>query len=250
MKNQKKPRKVELIAHRGGNAAGGDKENTIVAFKSAQKLGISYLETDVILTRDGKVLAYHGSRNRYFAYKTGLILRRKLESMNYAQIKSGVSAGGEPLPLLEELFKELPEAKFNVDAKTDAVWRPMIDVLIENRAEQRVCIATFNPVRMKKMQQYLASKKKNIQFELKIAPSVMILLKKLRLFSWYINTTKIDVVGVPFKHINKKIVKICKSNNKQIYAWTVNDEVSIRKMLDLGVDGIFSDRTDLLTKHI
>ncbi len=225
---------------------GKKKENTIAAFRSAIALGYTHLETDVIYTKDGQVLAYHGARNRYQAHKTGLVLRRKLEAMTYDQIQSYTSAGGEPLPLLSEILDSFPEAMIKIDAKTDKVAGPLIKLLRSRNDWQRVAVGTFNPLRMRKIKQMLLPEEKGVCLVLSIASTTMFFLRCLRLFGAYIASIPTDVVEVSYKFINARIIRTVQGQHKLIYAWTVNGSTAIQRMLRLCVDGIFSDDTQLL----
>ncbi len=100
------------VAHRGGDAAGAEKENSLAAFDSAQQVGYIYGETDTIATADGKALAFHGSKNKRKEAKTGIPTRERLQSMTYQEIADSVRIGGEPVPLLEELLVTFPEMRF------------------------------------------------------------------------------------------------------------------------------------------
>ena len=235
-----------FVAHRGGSAAGKEKENTIAAFHSAANMGYVYLETDVILTKDGKILAYHGSRNRFLSWRTGLVLRRKLELMTYQEITKTISAGGEQLPLLDELCKTFPEALIKIDAKTDRVVEPLLAYLQEARARSRVCVATFNPVRMRRIKQSLAKSQITICLELLIAPTLMLVLCMPGLLKFYLQVVRTDIVGLPRKFISRSIIRLVHANNSLAYVWTVNSRQDIEKALHLGVDGIISDETGLL----
>src|SRR5712691_11049939 len=75
-----------IIAHRGGNATGADKENTLAAFNSAHDLGYIYGETDVIRTADGQVVAIHGSSNWLDSILEGKPSRKSLQKMTLEQI--------------------------------------------------------------------------------------------------------------------------------------------------------------------
>ena len=105
------------IAHRGGDAAGEDQENTLAAFISAQKLGYEYGETDVILTADGRVAAIHGSRNWLQAYFSGRMPRQALQKLTLKEIRSHTGEGIR-VTTLEEILTKLPQMKFFIDPKT------------------------------------------------------------------------------------------------------------------------------------
>lgn len=252
IRSNRKPKQNNplLIAHRGGNVAGTDRENTIAAFKKAVELGYRYLETDVLLSRDGQVVAYHGSRNRYFALKTRLMLRRKLEELNYSEIQKSITPGGEKPPLLDELIELFPECRLKIDAKTDKVYKPLIKLLVDRKVLDKVCIATFNPWRMRRIQKELAFYGAKPPTELIISPTMVALLKISGLFNWYVLRAKTDIIGLPQSFITRRIVKSLHKKNKSVYAWTVNREKSMKRMVSNGVDGIISDEIILLKRTI
>src|SRR5688572_11844005 len=115
-----------LFAHRGGNAAdtqGPDgervnKENSMAAFNAAYELDYRYFETDCVATVDGVLLATHGAKSAAAAKRTGLPVRGELEECEWADIRGNVRIGGEPIPQLVDVFKNFPDARINVDAKT------------------------------------------------------------------------------------------------------------------------------------
>src|SRR6185312_1461522 len=112
------------IAHRGGDAAGDDQENTLAAFKAAQALGYKYGETDVILTADGQVAAIHGSRNWLQTQFNGHPPRRALQKLTLKEIQRH-AAEGVKITALEEIITSLPKMKFFIDPKTDQVVLPL-----------------------------------------------------------------------------------------------------------------------------
>jgi glycerophosphoryl diester phosphodiesterase len=100
------------MAHRGFDLHGA--ENTIRAFRAALDLGVRYLETDVHATADGHLVAFHDERLDRVSDGRGLVARTPWRIVRQVRI-----GGSEPVPLLEELLEELPQARFNIDVKAD-----------------------------------------------------------------------------------------------------------------------------------
>lgn len=245
---RKKLNKPALIAHRGGNEAGKEKENTLAAFSSAVKLGYKYLETDVILSKDGQVVAFHGSANLYQELKTGLMMRSKMQKLTYKEINNQVSAGGEKIPLLVDLLSEIPGAYFSIDAKTREVVEPLIELIKREKVQNRVSITSFSLNRSKTFAMALGEEtlagfcvhpKLAWLFKLKLSAQ----LNKL-------SNNGIGLIHFPHQHLDRKVIARAHSQNIQIWAWTVNDAESIERMASLGVDGIISDEIKLLQRSV
>ena len=132
------------IVHRGGDAAGAEKENSMAAFESAYRAGIIYGETDTVATIDGIPLAFHGSRSEKVAAKTGLPLRSLIESMTYDEVVEKIKIGGEPMPLIEELLTTFPEMRFFIDPKTPKAVDPNAKIIERLHAQDRVSIGAFS----------------------------------------------------------------------------------------------------------
>ena len=132
------------MAHRGGSAMPGNigRENTIAAFRAAVDLGIDYIETDVHATRDGHVVAFHDPVLERVCDSTGSIA-----DLTMAEL-SQVRVGGEPVPTIDEVLDTFPGVRFNIDLKSAAAVRPLVDALAKHGAGTRVCVASFSPARL------------------------------------------------------------------------------------------------------
>lgn len=241
-----KIKKPHLFAHRGGNAAGQLKENSKRAFNSAVSLGYRFLETDVILTKDGKVICYHGAHNWYTKRQSGLELRRKIQKLTYKEINADLAAG-EKVPLLEDILSSFPKACFSVDVKTKEVVEPAVEVLRRLKAENRVIITSFSLRRTLKANKLLRGRERQAslcltRLSIKLIPPVVFIFIP---FARYMG---ISYFQISYKRITKKLIDLAHKNNIRVYAWTVNDEESITRLLNLGLDGIMSDESKLLLK--
>ncbi len=132
------------IAHRGGDAAGQEKENSLAAFDSAWREGIVYGETDTVATVDGVALAIHGSRSAKQARKTGLPLRSQLEAMTFDEVQREVRIGGEQVPAVEELIFTFPGMRFFIDPKTTSSVKPLADLIKDYKLKNTVSVGAFD----------------------------------------------------------------------------------------------------------
>ncbi len=136
------------FAHRGGT----DQlpENTIPAFRHAVELGYQYLETDVQLTRDGYLVAFHDNDLSRTCGIPG-----RINEMTWQQVAQARVDGKEPIPLFTELLEEFPDAFLNIDAKSDPTVDPLIDILKKCHALSKVCIGSFSHRRISKFRELL-----------------------------------------------------------------------------------------------
>ena len=105
------------FAHRGG--ALEQPENSMRAFEAAIKLGYTYLETDAQVTSDGIVIAFHDD-----TLDRVTDLRGSVDQRSFTEISTTRIAGTEPIPRLEDVLTAWPEARFNIDIKSDGVVEP------------------------------------------------------------------------------------------------------------------------------
>ena len=132
------------FAHRGG--AGDWPENTMPAFAGAVALGYRYVETDVHVTADGVVLAFHDDHLDRVTDRTG-----EIAALPWSEVSQARVDGLEPIPLLEDLLGTWPELRINIDPKHDAVVEPLATVLTRTKAIDRVCIGAFSDRRLARL---------------------------------------------------------------------------------------------------
>lgn len=232
--------KPYLFAHRGGSR-GLWEENTLQSFEYANSVGCRYLETDVICSADGKVVAYHGAQNAYMQHKTGLLRRKNLQKLTYDQINDRVHAGKNSVPLLSELLEAFPDACFSIDAKTWEVVVPLAALIDKHRAHNRVSVTSFRLKRTKKFTQ-LVGVDSGIRSSLCLyrlaAYPLMIFSAPIFL---YLSRSGMQQLHVPYRCVNKRLLDSAHKNNLEVLAWSVNDSKEINRLTEIGVDGIISD---------
>lgn len=232
-----------ILAHRGwhtGDLAG--LENSTAAFRRAIDEGIRYLETDVHATRDGVLVAFHDSVLDRVSDGTGPIAGQSWSEIQHTRI-----GGSEPIPLLADVLAAFPGTMFNIDPKADNAVGPLIDVITEAQAQHRVCLGSFSGRRLAVLRQALGP-----TVATSLAPGeVLPLLRTGRLLSRKdIRPLGAVAAQVPVRYgrltiITRRFVDKAHSAGLEVHAWTINDAPEMHRLLDLGVDGIISDRPDL-----
>ncbi|CCK31548.1 phosphodiesterase [Streptomyces davaonensis JCM 4913] len=229
------------FAHRGGDADG--LENTLFQFRRAVDLGYRYLETDVHLTRDGKLVAFHDSTLDRVTDGAGRIC-----DLLWADVRHARVAGQEPVPLFEELLEAFPEARWNVDVKAEPALLPFLDLIERTDAWDRICLGSFSEARVVRAQR-LAGPRLATSYGTR---GVL----NLRLRSWGVpamvrrSAVAAQVPetqsGIPV--VDRRFVHAAHARGIQVHVWTVNEEDRMHRLLDLGVDGIMTDHIETLRK--
>ena len=228
------------FAHRGGNDFGP--ENSLKSFLGAYEIGYKYLETDVHLSKDGHLVAFHDESLDRVTNKTGLIKDLKLSDIKKAKIDNS-----EEIPTLIELLDNIPNCFFNIDCKSDDTVIPLIEVIKKFSLFDRVCIGSFSQKRINFIRESLGSKVKT-----SMGPSEILLAKVLsnlpikKVFESTYASLPIRRYGIEL--LNKKNINFLQRNNQKVIAWTINDESEMRLLIERGVDGIMTDKILLLKK--
>ena len=133
MKNYLNTPGCSIFAHRGGSLEAS--ENTIEAFQYALSIGSDYIETDVQLSKDGKVYIFHDDSLKRIAN-----IDKEFSELSSSEINSIKIFGNQHIPTLEETLETFPTTKFNMDLKTDAVAEPALEILKKHNTKDRICI--------------------------------------------------------------------------------------------------------------
>lgn len=244
------------IAHRGG--AGDAPENTLAAFEVAvEQLGYEYLETDVHITRDGELVAFHDDRLDRVTDRTGAIAALNIDEVEAADAGYRFSpdrgrsfpfrGGGIRVPRLEELLARWPAVRINIDPKTDGCVAPLAALLERFHAWDRVCIGSFSDRRLRRIRTLARGR---------VCTSMgphAVAIARLAAASGRIPRLGADCIQVPTHRgpipvVTGRFVAAAHRARLPVHVWTVNEQETIEQLLDLGVDGIMSDRLPLLAE--
>lgn len=238
--NAKKP---IAIAHRGGDGAGGDKENTLEAFQSAYQLGYAYAETDVILAASGELVTMHGAHNWLQAGVSRGITRKTLQKMTLEQMRYLLRPGGAQVPTLKEVVATFPNMKFVLDVKTDEAVLPLAKLIKELNIYDRVCVAGFKYPRIPLLNDALGSHKVSTGLTvgrgLRYKNMNMLMIKTGRL-------SGVEAVFIHHSLVSRPMLNLLHRRGLKAVVWTANSSLGIKHAIRCGADGIISDRVNLL----
>ncbi len=233
------------FAHRGGTALehGTGLENSMAAFQSAVDLGYTYLETDVHVTADGAVVAFHDASLERTTGGPG-----RVAELAYDDLRRHLIGGRETIPLLEDLMRTWPHTKINIDVKVRGAIDPVVQVIRRHGAEDRVCFASFSERRIRKVRRLLGPRVATAYGPLGVAAlrAVPLGVLRRRLLAAPVPCLQVPWYAGRFEVVTPAFVQRAHEVGKHVHVWTVDDAVSIRLLLDRGVDGIVSDRIDTL----
>lgn len=226
------------FAHRGG--AGDWPENTMPAFAGAVALGYRYVETDVHVTADGVLVAFHDERLDRVTDRTGVI-----RELPWREVRRARVAGREPIPLLEDLLGTWPDLRVNVDPKHDSAVDALAATIRRTGAIDRVCVGAFSDRRLGRLRAVLGPR-----LCTSLGPRGV---ARLRAASFGLPSGRLPArcAQVPptagrVPLVDERFVRAAHHRALQVHVWTVDDEAEMHRLLDLGVDGIMTDRPAVL----
>jgi glycerophosphoryl diester phosphodiesterase len=226
------------FAHRGG--AGEWPENTMPAFEGAVALGYRYVETDVHVTSDGVLLAFHDDRLDRVTDRTGLICDLPWSEVSQARVD-----GKEPIPLLEDLLGTWPDLRVNIDPKHDGAVEPLADAIIRCDAFERVCVGAFSDRRVDRLRALVGREICTGMGPRQVA--------RLVAASRGIRTGRFSAAcaQVPTRQgrvalITERFIRTAHRLGIAVHVWTIDDPTEMERLLDLEVDGIMTDRPAVL----
>jgi len=235
---------VLAFAHRGGarhpEIAG--LENTLVAFEHAVALGYSYLETDVHATRDGVLLAFHDDVLDRVTSSVGSVVEAA-----YVDLRTALIRDREPIPLMADLLEHFPVTRFNIDIKSDAAVGLLADLVERTGCHDRVCVGSFSEGRLRAFRRAVSR-----PVATSFGPvSVGVSRFAPRRLARRILAGGGDAFQVPAERfgvsiVTRAFVERAHRAGHPVHVWTVDEPEEMAGLLDLGVDGLMTDRTDLL----
>ncbi|CAN5615896.1 glycerophosphodiester phosphodiesterase [soil metagenome] len=250
------------FAHRGFSPEGA--ENSMAAFRAAVDLGYRYLETDARVSSDGVAVAFHDDVLDRVTNDTG-----RLHDLTWRQISTARIQAREPIPRLDEVLAAFPEVHVNIDVKSDAAVGPTLDALRRTDSWDRVRLAAFSHRRIMMLRsaagprvatslspnEILALRSESLARRWAARP-VSLLARGAELLptgdpQLFGPTDRPRAAQVPagprwLALVDRAFLDNAHRRGIDVHVWTVNDPAQMMRLLDLGVDGIMTDRADLL----
>jgi len=215
-----------IIAHRGEP---GSRENTIAAFLAGIARGAEWIELDVHRTADGQVVVHHDAR----------IARRALNKLTLEGARTLAQKRKHiELPTLDQVLDAVPDRiGLNVEIKDPRAGRAVLAVLARHKAFERTICSSFHwPTILD-----LADLRPRLR-------SGILTRSRLRNPVEEIRRARAQALFHKYPSVSGKQVREVKVAGFGFYVWTVNRERALRRMVELGVDGIITDYPDSLVQ--
>jgi len=228
---------VLAFAHRGGTSDAP--ENTMPAFEHAIGLGYLYLETDVHVTADGVLVAFHDDVLDRVTDRSGVIAELPWSEVSKARVD-----GREPIPLMADLLAAFPDVRINIDPKADGSVDALARVVLDAGATDRVCFGAFSDDRLARLRE--------------LVPGVCTSLGPMGILALGQAAQGKDHGDIPAPcaqvptHFGKTeivtpaFLEEAHRRSMQVHVWTIDDADEMTRLLDLGVDGLMTDRPAVL----
>ena len=203
-----------ILGHRGADQL---PENTVPSFQKALDLGADGFELDVRQTADDKLVVVHGS----------VVGTLAVQASAYEQIRK--LPDGFEIPLLEEVLKKFGRQAFlDIELKTPGFEKAAMDLIRDHCDPAKVLVSGFDPEALSK---------------------VYDLFPEIELGFLYNRTQDeesrhncpVDVVKPQFRLASRELIAEVHDEGLRVIPWTVNDESEMKRLINLGVDGIISD---------
>jgi glycerophosphoryl diester phosphodiesterase len=228
------------FAHQGAHTAGGVGENTMASFEAAVALGYRYLETDAHATADGVLVAFHDDRLDRLTDRTGAIGDLPWNEVQAARVRDS-----DAIPLLEDVLTAWPDVRVNIDPKHDAAVDPLIELIRRTGSEARVCIGAFSDRRLARIQAALDGRVCTSMGPRQVARLVAA-ARGLPAGGFSAACVQVPVRQGPVPLVTERFLRAAHRRDLPVHVWTINSPAEMHRLLDLGVDGIMTDRPDVL----
>ncbi len=235
-----------VLAHRGGDEEAS--ENSLEAFASAHRLGIRHIETDVHLTVDGYVVISHDPTVDRCFDGTGAIA-----DLTWREISRLRDSQGHPMALLAQALEAFPDMYFNIDAKAAGVEGPLLEVLEEHSALDRVVLASFSESRLRWIRERTGARVAtsigvDAVVRLVAAAKTATAPKLWRVPSAHqgVVAAQVPVTYGPLTVVDRRFVAAAHTAGLAVHVWTVDEPEEVLALVGLGVDGLVTNKPRLV----
>lgn len=236
-----------VFAHRGGGEEGP--ENTMTAFTRAYEAGVRHIETDAHVTADGKVVICHDETVDRCYDGVGAIAQmtwRELSALRHRD-------SGEQVPLLSQVLEAFPDMYFNIDVKEPGVEGPLLDVVAEHGAAGRVLVASFSEPRLRAVREIAACDPARAVATSLGTEAVVRLVGAAKSATnpacWHVPGPRQGAIAAqvpmrqgPIRVVDERFVATAHTLGLAVHVWTINTVADVLRLLEVGVDGIITDR--------
>ena len=218
-------------------------ENSLSAFRRAMNEGYHYLETDVHATSDDVVVVHHDPVLDRTTDSSGAVAQLPWQVVRTAKI-----GGREPVSRLEDVLEELPDALLNIDVKAERAIQPLIDTLRRMNAFGRVCVASFSEARLERVRRTAGDGLLTSMGTRAIARlwASGRLPRFVRARRGYQRIAQVPARQGGLTVVDRRLIAAARRRGIEVHVWTIDEPDQMNELIDLGVDGLMTDRPGVL----
>ncbi len=227
-----------LLGHRG--AGGEAPENTWPAFEAARRSGAHGFEIDVLLTRDGKPVCVHDLTLRRLAGGVGAIQSMTFHSLSRLDVGSHFHPrfAGERIPRLEDVLDSYGDMILDIEIKgyspfSEGIEEVVIGLVRERDLLDRVIVSSFNPLTIRRVKAIAPEVKTGFNY---LSDTIADLRR-----AWFAPFPPTFSKHPQPRQVDERYVARQKKKGIWVIPWGVDEEAEIRRLFELGVDGIISN---------
>ena len=247
--NFRKGDNFTVIAHRGASAY--YPENTLPSFEGAIAMGADMVELDVQLSSDNEVVVFHDEKISRCTDGRGKIADHTLAKLKKLDAGSWYDKKfkNARIPTLAEVLGVCKnKIAVNIEIKTEAVGKMFfggieeecLKIVEQAGMRKHVVFSSFDPRAIMHLKQIDDTVTVAVLFEKKHYGS--------KLPSDIIESVGADTFNCSCAEFNKTWLANIKSNNIPVNIYTVNDEKNMKRFINMGVNGIFTNNPDILKR--
>jgi glycerophosphoryl diester phosphodiesterase len=221
------------FAHRGG--ASDAPENTMEAFQYAVDLGYRYVETDVHVTSDGVLVAFHDDDLSRVCGIEG-----RISALRWSVVSTALVDGVASIPQFEDLLGAWPELRVNIDCKSDRAEAALESALRRTNSLHRVCIGSFSERRLRRLRSRFGD-----QVCTSLGSAAVGALRA-GVFTGHGNCVQVPVRHKGLPVVDPLFLRTARRYGLPVHVWTIDDPTEMHRLLDMGVGGLMTDRPPVL----
>ncbi len=250
---------VLVISHQGGDFLWPS--NTLYAFENSVELGVDILEFDIHGSKDGELVVIHDDTVDRTTDGSGLVKEQtvsELKALNAGHNWSPERKGERfpyrdlnlEIPLLTEVFDAFPNEHMSIEIKQlePSITQSLCDLIREYKLETQVLVGSFHPEALQDFRERCPEvATSTTSTEVRNA----FILRTLFLDKFFPATAQAFQVPESqgrLRIITPKFIKLAKNKNMNLQAWTINETADMQRLVEMGIDGIITDRPDRLKK--
>jgi glycerophosphoryl diester phosphodiesterase len=230
-----------VLAHRG--LAIEAPENTLLAFAKALAVGVTHIETDVHVSADGVAMISHDPDLKRLVGR-----RATVGHLTAAELRRIDLGFGQGYCSLAEALDGFPEARFNIDIKIGPAVAPTVAAIRVAGATSRVLIGSFSRARRLAAVRMLPGVATSISARGAVAAVAAARAGSSRSLGRIlrgVQAVQLPVTVLRMPAFTPRTIAAFHAAGVEVHAWTINDPAAMDRLLELGVDGLVSDRSDL-----